>query len=426
MNIGLEFVVPLIVLAAIFLAIGLRWLVGGLARVNPDASQARWYRRLSTATWLLLMAVTGSVTFLILGIPSLPLLFVMSIIVIDSYTWYARAEYNAFFAMLQNLLGRQMPLATALRLYSAEGWTGLKKRAAWAAARIEAGESAEQALRRLVPARDVETTLALRLVPELTPLGAAIAPRSDVRDQLDHELNRYRNYVLYLGFLCYAAGTLLFFVSIKVRPVMIDLRDELSVRKESYVAEAFAQGMDLDIVISLLFLTATLVAVFWLMLISVSAWSRLPLLDRCQRLLDRARVLEVLAVGVERQRPLGRLLEMLAEAYPKRHVCRKLTKTAETMNQGRTDWDAFRHAGLLGREECRLLESAERSGNLPWALRQVAQQNRRRHVRRLRQIVQFVTPLVLVILGLSVLAMFMDVIGTLVDLIHHLSLPTLG
>jgi type II secretory pathway component PulF len=71
-------------------------------------------------------------------------------------------------------------------------------------------------------------------------------------------------------------------------------------------------------------------------------------------------------------------------------------------------------SGLVGDADAGLLQASERAGNLAWALRTTADTRERRLAYRLRMLLEFLSPLVLLLIALGVgfivISLFMPLI----------------
>jgi len=117
---------------------------------------------------------------------------------------------------------------------------------------------------------------------------------------------------------------------------------------------------------------------------------------------DRSRVLRGLAWAVSAQRSLPAVLESLGRLFPRGNIGRRLARAAALAREGRHWADALRTVGLLASAEVALLQSCERAGNLDWGLRQLADRNLQRHIRRLQRVRGWLVPLTIVALGVVV------------------------
>jgi protein transport protein HofC len=157
-----------------------------------------------------------------------------------------------------------------------------------------------------------------------------------------------------------------------------------------------------------------------LALFNVFQWD-LPLFDALFRRRHTALLLRSLALAVEGGRPVGPTLEALATDYPSSWVRRRLRSAAVDTQLG-SDWlNSLERRGLLGPSDAAVLASAERAGNLVWALREMAGSNERRLGYRVRVASQIIFPLVVAALGGLVFFMAVAYFSPLVVLIERLA-----
>jgi type II secretory pathway component PulF len=143
--------------------------------------------------------------------------------------------------------------------------------------------------------------------------------------------------------------------------------------------------------------------------------------DRVFRGRRTADLLRILAVATEHRQPITAAMERLAQVYPSRMMRRRLAPAASAVAAGR-DWrDALHDARFISQAEQSLLQTAERAGNLPWALRSVARRLEKRAVYRLAAAVQVLYPVLIVLLGSLVAFVMVSLFVPLVKLIEGLS-----
>ena len=144
-------------------------------------------------------------------------------------------------------------------------------------------------------------------------------------------------------------------------------------------------------------------------------------LRRLAARLDTAAILESLALVTGRQRPMTQGIVALAMHYPKSWVRRRLAQAFTAVHAGE-DWiDSLRAQRLIGARRRGGPRAAERAGNLPWALREVAESNRRRFTYRVYVLLQVLFPVVILLLGLTVALFAAGLFTPLVTLIQKLS-----
>jgi type II secretory pathway component PulF len=107
-----------------------------------------------------------------------------------------------------------------------------------------------------------------------------------------------------------------------------------------------------------------------------------PLVREVVLPLDAALVLRSLAEAVERDKPIYVMVAALARKYPKSYIRSRLQYASNQMSNG-VDWcDSLRASQLLPAADAAVLKSAERVGNLAWAMNDTAERLVRRFVRR--------------------------------------------
>jgi protein transport protein HofC len=147
----------------------------------------------------------------------------------------------------------------------------------------------------------------------------------------------------------------------------------------------------------------------------------LPGMGRFTRRLDSAQVLDTLALVAQQQRPINEGIVAMAHSYPKSHIRRRLREAAIDISAGR-DWcESLLWHGLIRRPELAILHSAQRVGNLPWALKEMADSARRRLAYRMQAMAQLLFPPVVILMGLVVMFIVVALFLPLISLIARLA-----
>jgi len=147
----------------------------------------------------------------------------------------------------------------------------------------------------------------------------------------------------------------------------------------------------------------------------------LPGMNWFTRRLDAADLLDGLALTARQQKQMLDGLDALAQSHPRTNIRLRLLQAVKDVQAGR-DWaESLSSRGLLRRPDLAILQAAGRVGNLPWALREMAESNRRRFAYRLQAIVQAVFPPVVILLGVIVGFIAVALFLPLVLLIQALS-----
>ncbi|MCA9176953.1 MAG: type II secretion system F family protein [Planctomycetales bacterium] len=127
---------------------------------------------------------------------------------------------------------------------------------------------------------------------------------------------------------------------------------------------------------------------------------------------DRVRVLRALSLATDANAPIGQTLGLLANEFPRRHMRIRMAMVATDHEAGLSWIDSLCHQLVITAAEAELLRSAQRLGNLPWALDELADRRIRRLESRVRLFDTFFVPLATLAIGAAVgllgFAMFSD------------------
>jgi len=131
-------------------------------------------------------------------------------------------------------------------------------------------------------------------------------------------------------------------------------------------------------------------------------------------------ILRNLSVVIAAGRPLTSATATLAAFHPIGSVRRRLLRIDGEIENGAECWASMRKAGFLTQSQVAVLQAAQRAGNLAWALRLLADRVEKRIEYRIRALLEFVRPILLLclgaVIGFVVIAMFMPLLKLLNDL----------
>jgi type II secretory pathway component PulF len=131
-------------------------------------------------------------------------------------------------------------------------------------------------------------------------------------------------------------------------------------------------------------------------------------------------ILRSLSVVIQAGRPVSSAMTSLVTHHPHNSIRRRLAFVESDVLAGGDVWDSLAKYKLVRRAEAAILASAQRAGNLPWALRNTADNIERKIRHRFLVIVEFFSPAAMLalgcIVGLIVLAIFMPLIKLIGDL----------
>jgi len=139
------------------------------------------------------------------------------------------------------------------------------------------------------------------------------------------------------------------------------------------------------------------------------------------RALYSASVLDALSLAAERQHPLPETLRALAESDPRGWIRRRLKQALVDIEAGREWCESLYAQGLLRRTDVAVLRSAQRTGNLAWAIQEMADGNRRSFFRRLETCIHIGLPPIVIMIGIVVLFIVAALFLPLVVMIESLT-----
>jgi protein transport protein HofC len=280
---------------------------------------------------------------------------------------------------------------------------------------------------------------AMQLVPGILParvlplvrmgydsgnLARALRQTVSSRDLLTVVWNSLAAKLVYIAMVITFGIGILAFILIKIVPnyekIFRDYRADLPVITKALmgVSHFTVQTWFIFLPLYLLFIGSVIYFLFCYL-----GWASLyfPEMSRFLRRRHSAIILDSLALAAEGNQPLGDSVLTLAGTYPQSTIRRKLSYVGVDIHQGR-DWsDSLCRHGLIRRADQAVLKAAQRVGNLPWAMREMADSNRRRLAYRLSALVQVAYPPVILCIGLMVMFIVVALFYPLVTLIMRLS-----
>jgi type II secretory pathway component PulF len=327
------------------------------------------------AGWLLILGGTLLPLMIVLAIPTLFAIPVLVAIVLSVVHQYRRSERDALLWTLAHAAERGVPLPFAIRSFAYERTDEVGSRAWKLAEALESGLPLDEALRVsrnyvsphvLVATR---TGLACGMLPEA--LRGAVMQSRDMDRALRSSVER----LIYLVCLATILAGVLTFVMVKIVPTFERMFFEFELELPAVtlllvaISQVFVKWSFLSIFVTPVILVILVAAFFyyigWLPLgIPGVGWLRFEY--------DRTSFLRALALLVESKQPLSQTLVQLEFKFPTQIMRRRILRAWQQCASGGDAWDAMHKEHLITSYEQTVLQSAERVGNLPWALRVLA------------------------------------------------------
>jgi type II secretory pathway component PulF len=415
---------PLNFLGFIMLGAALLWSVRLVYGARGKVSNDLLKRTLMLTGWLLVM---GGILGMMIGLTG-PFAVVPAfgfVVLLFAYYKYVAAERRMLLWSLSVAADKGIPLEQAARAFADERSVQSGVRTARLADWLERGAPLPNALALSKNPLPVDALLAARVGAETGQMAEALRISIGHADYIEQIMRRVVAQYFYIAAILGIGNGIMTFMMLKIVPVFTKMFDEFGLalpQMTMFVVEASNYMVRYWFIV---FAPVTLV-LFLITGAGISYYARfsryeLPLFSWIWRRCDGSLVMSCLALAVRQQRSIAATLQMLAHQYPQCSVGRRLARACQRVEQG-TDWcDALVHVGLVTRADRAVLKSAERAGNLSWALDEMADSTLRRFMLRLRAVLGFVFPLVIILFGLTVGFIVISLFMPLIAMIQGLS-----
>jgi protein transport protein HofC len=334
------------------------------------------------------------------------------------------ARQDSLLSIMAIAAEHGMPLAPAIAALAGQYRRRTHRRLLRLASLLNSGRSLSESLSAVPTLLSRDAVLMARIGEETGVLPRALRAAASARTSLLPDLTSIAtrlNYVLFILIVMQSiVGFVMYFIMPKFEAIFYDFGLSLPAPtvlmiEGAYFVMDWAPPMGL-------FVLAEVVLLIFLPFKILGWWNfDVPFLDRIFRRRHTALILRALSLVVEAGKPIEHGVESLARNYPTRWVRRRLERVRADVQRGE-DWCAslWRH-GLIRGADGALLASARTTGNLAWAMRELADTSDRRLLVRLQAAIQLLFPVMVVSLGVLVLFLALAYFVPLVELINRLS-----
>lgn len=307
----------------------------------------------------------------------------------------------------------QLPLAPLLAAWSQDERGVQRRRVRRISQLLDAGAPLPAAVEEVSGALRDADILAIRFG----------AQSGTLRASLDEAIHDYRpaspwgkgtfGYLVIVSLLFFVLSL---FIYVKIVPAMQSILAEygLNATRSLQWSLAFARFVDHSWWFFVLLISALLYATFSARPGRILRQSFVGRLVRPLWSLGTADILQKLSVAAAAGRPVAGSISTLARYHFDPAVRRKLLFVRNEIEQGASPWQSLAAVGILTPADEALLASADRVGNRPWALEQLAATKKRRTWRRLDRAADLILPVMVVLLGLFVLLQALSILTPLV------------
>jgi type II secretory pathway component PulF len=372
--------------------------------------------------WVLFIVGLMAVTAIMSGVFFLFVWLAAGIVLISIISRYWDTERESLLWALMVAAERGIPLETAARAFGEERNDLVGVRARQLADYLEAGVPLALALQRTQFRVPPATMLAADLGQQTGRLAATLRQAVVQEDDFELTFRSMLEKIFYLGFLVFFNVLTLGFLMVKIIPVLQKIIEEFQMGAppgDTQVLVFFSEfwlryGVFFAPLLMFLLLLLLGGVLYYMGLLP----HRFPLLRRLWWRVDCAWVMRWLANGIRQKRPLVETMRLLAGYFPQPQMRTRLAWAANRIDMG-ADWcDSLRQAGIIRNAEYGVFKTAERVGNLEWALDEMAEGSVRRMACRLRAYISIAFPLVILLIGVCVLYIERGVLMPLVSIIR--------
>jgi general secretion pathway protein F len=347
----------------------------------------------------------------------IPVLFV-AVTAIALYRRY-RAGQQALLWTLAMAVRRAMPLEPVLVAFAAERGGRFGARIRLLARYLRAGWKLPDALSHLGGLVPHEALVIVRTAYEGGDLAEGLRRASEAGGFRDELWDRVAAKAAYLSGVIVIALGIVLYLSISILPILFRIARDFGIAMPpltQWMASASGGWMAVPLILAL---TVALAAFFY-------AWLRyagfvqvdLPGVEQLLRRADTATILDAFVLATRRQRPLPEVIAALAKHHPKHSIRVRLRRVVEDLHAG-ADWlESLARCGLIGQADLAVFQAAQRAGNLPWAMAEMADSNRRRLSYRLQAVLHLLFPACILTLGLLVGLIVVGYFAPIVAIIH--------
>jgi protein transport protein HofC len=319
---------------------------------------------------------------------------------------------------------RGMPLAPAIAAFATQSWGRTRQHLLLLAESLDSGVSLSRSIRSVPKLLPEDAALLARFGEEngVLPqaLRASLAARSGFLPAASSIASRITYLLVVLLTMQTIGGFLTYFVLPKFEAIFKDFNIPLPGATRLIADLFYSGGWFFALAFVLVVAEVTLIL---LLSMRTLGWTRLriPGLGRFFRRRHQALILRALSLVIAERKPIEPALTSLARHYPTPWVRSRLLNAEEDVHDGE-DWRiALRREGLIRDEDDALLAAAQTSGNLPWAMRELADTSDRRAIVHLQAAIQLFYPLGIVTLGSFVALVAMAYFGPLIRIIEKLT-----
>ncbi len=384
------------------LGAALHWTIN-ITFVGRDEGRTVFHLLLYITAWLLvLLGILGPITTFAGG----PVLGLVALIIFGMVVHQYRMQERLSLLWLLGLaIEKEIPLQQMAHAYARERSDEMGWRAERLAELLEQGTPLGEALITSRNPLPTEAQLAVNLSESAPAIGRVFRQAAQQRTRFASEVNSYLNQMLYLTLVSLFGIMVLTFIALRLLPTIYQIILDFGLRPTGATAlliQSVNTAGRYAVLGWPLFLLGLFAAIVLLLhYLGWITWE--PFFARLFTTRYHASIiLRTLGSQLAAEAPLHTAIDLMAGKYPRKHMRHRLQRCATAISRGESWCVCLRDEGLIRKTEADVLSAAERVGNLPWALEEIADGILRRLRYGLNMWLQFLLPLFILIVALVV------------------------
>ena len=342
------------------------------------------------------------------------------------WPWYTTdRQHRDLLRIIAVAIADKLPLVPLLESWSADERGMQQHRIRRLTRLLKEGIPLADAVEQVTGVLRDEGILAIRFGSQSGTLAASLRARLEQTETTGvSPFHAVRRSLIYASTMMLIGLLAVLFTRIKITPAFAQIFNDFS---ESPPPALQNSMLVVDTIGTYWWLVALFaLALLWLAFSSGSGQLvRRTILGRLFRPLADLRaadLLQKLSIANEAGRPIPGALSTLARYHFDPVIRHKLLFVRNEVEQGADAWQSMAIVGLLTPPEKRVLLAADRIGNRPWALAQLAIGKRRKTMLRLERLSDLLLPILVALMGVFVLIQSLTLFLPMVQLITQVLL----
>ncbi len=318
---------------------------------------------------------------------------------------------------------KDLPLDSAVDALAADAKGRWKFKLEDFAAVLRRGLPVDQAIMRVPDLLPPEAVLAAKVGMASGTLGQSLRVEAERQSEIHESADTSSLFgaIIYMAFVFATLMSVASFVMVWIIPKFKKIFDDFDTVLPSVTTSLidFADSSGTALLIPICVGALTL-PVLWLLWVLGVRYPAINIRNYMPRL-DIGAILRQLGVVVDSGKPLLDGLHVISTQHNNQATWKRMSRVYEAVKSGEDPWKMMQYEKLLKKRERGLLESAERAGNLGWALSLLGRQIESKQDYAIRAWLQLIRPICIGIVGLFVAWFAIAMFSPLIKLINDLA-----